>query len=87
MLNSRFHTRSGDNYQGFRIVGTTEEIFTEFEFQKGKKFEVEKGGSFFDPKKKEAVIGSFVSAQTGLKVGDVFQPYHGLVLLRGRQAR
>ena len=69
----------GDNYQGFRIVGTTEEIFTEFEFQKGRKFEVEKGGSFFDPKKKEAVIGSFVSAQTGLKVGDVFQPYHGLV--------
>ncbi len=69
----------GDNYQGFRIVGTTEEIFTKFEYQRGKKFEVESGGKFFDSKQKEAVIGSFVASQTGLKVGDVFQPYHGLI--------
>src|SRR5260221_14230844 len=27
----------GDNYKGFRIVGTTEEMFTKFEYQKGKK--------------------------------------------------
>lgn len=68
----------GDNYQGFRIVGTSEEIFTKFEYRKGQKFEVEAGGKFFNPNEKEAVIGSFVARQTGLKVGDVFQPYHGL---------
>lgn len=68
----------GDNYQGFRIVGTTDEIFTKFEFQQGKKFQVQTGGRFFEGNSKEAVVGSFAAAQTGLKVGDVFQPYHGL---------
>lgn len=69
----------GDNYQGFRIVGTSDEIFTKFEYRKGQKFEVEAGGNFFNPKAKEAVIGSFAAKQTGLKVGDIFQPYHGLI--------
>jgi putative ABC transport system permease protein len=69
----------GDNYKGFRIVGTTEDIFTKFEFRQGEKFQVEPGGRFFDPAAKEAVIGSFAARETGLKVGDVFQPYHGLI--------
>lgn len=69
----------GDNYQGFRIVGTSEELFTKTEFRKGGKYEVESGGRFFNSQAKEAVIGSFAAAQTGLKVGDVFQPYHGLI--------
>lgn len=69
---------TGDNYMGFRIVGTTEEIFTEFEYQEGRKFEAEDGGRFFDSKRREAVIGSFVAARTGLKVGDTINPYHGL---------
>ncbi len=69
----------GDNYQGFRIVGTSEELFTKLKFRSGKKYEVEAGGRFFNAQAKEAVIGSFAAAQTGLKVGDVFQPYHGLI--------
>jgi putative ABC transport system permease protein len=69
----------GDNYQGFRIVGTSDEIFTEFEYQRGKKFQVGPGGRFFDPAKKEAVIGSYVAAQTGLTVGSTFTPYHGFI--------
>lgn len=69
----------GDNYQGFRIVGTTQDLFTKLEFRQGKKFETQTGGRFFNPEAKEAVIGSFAAAQTGLKVGDVFQPYHGLI--------
>ena len=63
----------------------SESIFTNFEFQKGKKFEVESEGKFFNPKEKEAVIGSFVARQTGLKVGDVFQPYHGLIFSEDAQ--
>ncbi|MEM7245371.1 MAG: ABC transporter permease [Acidobacteriota bacterium] len=69
----------GDNYQGYRIVGTTDEIFTKFEYQAGKTFEIEEGGRYFDSEKNEAVIGSVVAERTGLKLGDIFQPYHGLV--------
>lgn len=68
----------GDNYQGWRIVGTTDELFTRVRFQGGKQFQIQPGGRFFEGSNKEAVIGSFVAQQTGLKVGDVFQPYHGL---------
>lgn len=69
----------GDNFEGFRIVGTTEDIFTRFEFRRGQKFQTETGGRFFNREAKEAVIGSFAARETGLKVGDVFQPYHGLI--------
>jgi len=67
----------GDNYLGFRIVGTTEEIFTKFEYQQGRKFTPARG-KFFDPNRREAVIGSFVAQRTGLDVGHKFNPYHGV---------
>lgn len=73
----------GDNYRGFRIVGTTREIFTEFEYQKGQKFQAEPGGGFFNPERREAVIGSFVAEKTGLDVGSKFNPYHGIVFNEG----
>src|SRR5689334_3661675 len=69
----------GDNYRGFRIVGTTEEIFTQFEYQKGRKLTPQSGGRIFDSRRREAVIGSTVSQKTGLKVGSVCNPYHGLI--------
>ena len=81
----------GDNYQGFRIVGTTREIFTEFEYQKGRKFQAQPGGRFFNAgssdnpaanaseSPREAVIGSYVAQATGLGAGSTFNPYHGLV--------
>lgn len=68
----------GDNYQGFRIVGTTDEMFAKFEYQKGRKFEFQPGGRAFDPGRREAVIGDFVARSTGLRVGSTFNPYHGL---------
>jgi len=69
----------GDNYKGFRIVGTTDEIFTRLEYRRGRKFTPQPGGRFFEPAANEAVIGSIAAKEAGLKVGDVFQPYHGLV--------
>ncbi len=75
----------GDNYYGFRIVGTTVDIFTKFEYQKGKKFTIEPGGRYFDPDKKESVIGSFVAQKTGLKAGSTFRPYHGLIFDKNMQ--
>lgn len=68
----------GDNYLGFRIVGTTSQI-TEFEYQQGRKFQVEPGGRFFTDAAREAVVGSFVAQATGIQVGSTFNPYHGLV--------
>jgi putative ABC transport system permease protein len=68
----------GDNYQGYRIVGTTPEIFTKFEYRQGRPFAVRPGGRFFEPDKKEAVVGSIVAEQIGLSQGTTFMPYHGL---------
>ena len=69
---------TGDNYQGFRIVGTTDELFTKFQYRAGRTFEVQSGGRFFDSSRREAVMGSFAAARTGLKPGATFNPYHGL---------
>ncbi|MBL8960207.1 MAG: ABC transporter permease, partial [Gemmatimonadetes bacterium] len=68
----------GDNYEGYRVVGTTPELFTKFEYSAGRKLAVSEGGKIFAETAKEAVIGSFVAQKTGLKVGSTFTPYHGL---------
>jgi putative ABC transport system permease protein len=73
----------GDNFQGFRIVGTTPAMFTAlpygtsddgsdkfYEFAAGENFEQ---ANFFD-----CVIGSVAAAETGLKVGDRLEATHGL---------
>lgn len=69
----------GDNYHGYRLVGTTPEMFDKVEYSPGKHYELEAGGHFFDPTRREAVVGSFVAQKMGLKVGDTFHPFHGLI--------
>lgn len=66
----------GDNYQGFRIVGTTSEIFTTLEERPGVAVAFARGHSFGDGR--EAVLGAFAAVQTGLDVGAVLRPYHGV---------
>lgn len=68
----------GDNYQGYRIVGTTTQLFTDFEYREGQGFVIKNGGRAFDPTKKEAVLGYYVAEKLGMTVGSTFQPYHGL---------
>ncbi|MCA8980967.1 MAG: ABC transporter permease [Planctomycetes bacterium] len=68
----------GDNYKGFRIVGTTEDVFTEFHPREGERLELEPGGRAFDPAYREAVIGSVVAQRTGLGVGSKFLASHGV---------
>lgn len=66
----------GDNYLGYRIVGTTLELFdTELA---GTAIKDRVAGRVFDPQRREAVIGYTVAHRTGLRVGGVFRPYHGL---------
>ncbi len=68
----------GDNYYGWRIVGTIDELFSGVEITPGRHFTVERGGRLFSADRKEAVLGSFAARRTGLKVGDTFHPFHGL---------
>jgi putative ABC transport system permease protein len=68
----------GDNYYGYRIVGTELELFEKFEYRKGEKFEVEPPGRVFDPALREAVVGSYVASKLGLGRGSKFKPFHGL---------
>ncbi|HIG86918.1 MAG TPA: ABC transporter permease [Planctomycetes bacterium] len=69
----------GDNYRGLRIVGTTSEIFTKFEYVKGQKFEFVGHGEPFDETLRQAVVGSEAARISGLKRGDTFQPSHGVL--------
>lgn len=68
----------GDNFQGFRLVGTLTNVATAAEFGKGQHLELEPGGRWFEDGYREAVIGSFAARRLGLKTGDSFHPYHGL---------
>lgn len=69
----------GDNYRGYRVVGTVEELFTAFEYRQGRKFQILPDGRVFDPSKREAVIGAAVADQTGLTAGSIFSPQHGIL--------
>jgi len=68
----------GDNYRGFRIVGTLPDMLTRSEYADGRRFRVRPPGRVFDIALREAVVGSFVAQKLGLKRGDKFHPYHGL---------
>lgn len=69
----------GDNYRGFRIVGTEPEIFTfrGINNTAGSWLNLATGKTFSAPY--EAVLGADVAAKTGLKLGDSFASVHGVV--------
>jgi putative ABC transport system permease protein len=67
----------GDSFRGFRVVGTVPGLLLDPP-PKGLKPSLAQG-RLFDPKRRESVIGSEVSRKLGLKLGDHFQPTHGLV--------
>lgn len=59
----------GDNYMGYKIVGTTQDYITKFDgkFAHGKTFE----------KHFEVVVGGKIAQNLGLKIGDEFFGAHG----------
>ncbi|WP_299365632.1 FtsX-like permease family protein [Winogradskyella sp.] len=61
----------GDNYKGFRIVGTAPEFMTFYEA------EIENGRQV--QKSLEVILGHMVAEQLQLKIGDTFLSSHGLV--------
>jgi putative ABC transport system permease protein len=68
----------GDNYKGFRIIGTTDELFSKFNYKPERKLELESGAFFQSDSVYQAVIGFEAAMKTGLKVGDKFIATHGL---------
>lgn len=71
MIKSAVPISYGDNYKGFRIVGTTHE-FTEL-------YNAELVGGREVKTSMEVVIGNTVAKQLQLKIGDHFLSSHGLV--------
>lgn len=77
----------GDSYQGgdlqFRVVATTPDLFEKLPYGANsdgsdKMYVFEEGRNFNRDHFFEAVVGSTVARKTGLKVGDKFQPTHGM---------
>ena len=68
----------GDNYRGYRVVGTSKELLTDFEFAEGIGYTVMQGGRVFSEDRREAVIGSQVARKTGLRVGSRVHFEHGM---------
>lgn len=75
----------GDNYHGFRIVGTDPRLFLREDPRGRRWLRVSDGGRLFDASAREAVVGSVVAGRTGLGVGDTFSPYHGLQFDEGQR--
>ena len=84
-VNEAYPIAVGDNYKGYRLVGTLPELFVEHEWKKGKKYEVKEGGRIFTEAGKEALVGEYVAQQLGLSIGDEFHPYHGLSFDENKQ--
>lgn len=79
----------GDSYEApngtqFRVIGTTADMFDKIDYGAQSdgtpiKYKFQAGGRNFRPEKFfEAVVGSVVASQAGLKVGDEIFPTHGL---------
>ncbi len=68
----------GDSYEGFRVVGTTPEMFDKFEYMQGQQYEFSAGENFKQDDFFGGVIGSLVARRTGLTVGSKFEPTHGV---------
>jgi len=63
----------GDNFQGFRIVGTTAAYPEHYQAK------LRAGGRYWK-KEMEAVLGAEVASRSGLKTGDTFAGSHGLTV-------
>ena len=66
----------GDNYAGYRIIGTKQNFFTDTE-----NYKIKEGNIFSG--EREVVLGSTVAKVTGLKIGDTFASVHGLTETAG----
>ncbi len=83
-VRAAFPIGMGDSYRGFRLVGTTEDLFehrwvSPLSGEERAPFQLEAGRIF--EREMEAVLGALAARQTGLRVGDTFISTHGLMEL------
>ena len=71
----------GDNYAGYRIVGTETHFFDLLDRDGDAIFKLARGSLFED--RFEVVLGSQVATATGLDLGDTFFGTHGIVEVPG----
>ncbi len=69
----------GDNYEGYRVVATTPEIFENEFYTEDEKYTFAQGRNFKQDKFFEGVVGALAARRLGLKVGDTFRPAHGVM--------
>lgn len=67
----------------YRVIGTTPDLFNKIEYGanddgSGIGYEFREGRNFKHENCFEAVVGSVVASRAGLKVGDQFEPTHGI---------
>jgi len=68
----------GDSFRGFRVIGTTPELYRGLEYFRGEPLQLEGEGAWFDPWRMEAVFGAQAARETGLGRGAHFHPTHGI---------
>lgn len=85
-VKAAFPISMGDNYQGYRIIGTSADLINfdwEKETGRPRMFRVVKGRNFEKPM--EAVLGSIVADNIGKGIGERFVGSHGLVAGSGHE--
>lgn len=71
----------GDSYRGARVVGTTPQFFSAFNYAVDGacfRFDLDRLQAAMAGKDTPGAFESVVGARTGLKIGDTFQPSHGV---------
>ncbi len=66
----------GDNVGGFKVVGTTPDFFTRFQYRKGQSVALAQGRAFVEHG--EVVLGAEVASTLRLRIGDSVTVKHGV---------
>ena len=67
----------GHSYQGFRVVGTVPEMFTELKYRGNESYKFAEGENFKKENHFDSVMGAIAAYRTQLQVGEKFQAVEG----------
>lgn len=67
----------GHNYQGFRVVGTVPEMFSELKYRGDKSYQFAQGENFKTDNHFDGVLGATAATRTKLQIGETFKAVHG----------
>jgi putative ABC transport system permease protein len=67
----------GHTYQGFRVIGTVPEMFTELKYRGNQSYQFAEGTNFRAENRFEAVMGSIAAYRTRTAIGEGIKVVHG----------